>query len=448
MVLFDAPLWLVLPFLFALGAVLGSFLNVCAYRIPQHERLFDQLKSLTSPPSSCPHCAHPILRRDNVPVLSWLMLGGRCRYCRGRISPRYPLVELANGLLFVAVYLVEVPGGWRASLADSGTYSPLGPQILAEGLSAEAWLHWRYAYHMVLMQALVVATLIDFDTFTIPDASTLPAMAVGVLGAAAIGQVFLVPLWFQDPVFVSHLPPLLRLDFGSSPVELAGAARSSWVPIAGLDVPQWVFEHPRLHGLAVSMAGLLVGGGLVWGLRILGGAALGEEAMGFGDVVLMATIGSFLGWQPTIVAFIIAPVFALAVHAVRWLRAGHREIPFGPYLSLGALVVLLGWRHIWPVARNWFAWGAAVVPLAMVMGAGLFLSLWLVRLVKRGMGLAPRGPHVEIIEEWTPADQHLYLQGENADLTDGHLPRNGRWPGIAAARGTAYDDRWRTGGGD
>ena len=100
---------LILIWLFVLGAVLGSFLNVCVYRIPQHERLIDQLRGLVSPGSHCPRCKAPIRKTDNIPIIGWLRLKGRCRNCRGRISFRYPLIELLNGLLFVVVYWLELP---------------------------------------------------------------------------------------------------------------------------------------------------------------------------------------------------------------------------------------------------------------------------------------------------------------------------------------------------
>jgi leader peptidase (prepilin peptidase) / N-methyltransferase len=219
---FDLPGWLVLLWLFVLGAVLGSFLNVCIYRIPRHEKFLDQLRGLWSPPSSCPRCGHRIPRRDNVPIVGWLVLGGRCRSCRARISIRYPAIELFNGLLFVVVYWFVVPLEWGATIRDSAVHADFGLRYAFEW-SDVAVLHWRYFYLMVLLEALVVATFIDFDRMIIPDGATLPAMAVGVAVGAAVPQVHLVPLWFQG-----------------------------WV---GLSVPEWFSRFPHLHGLLVSLAG-------------------------------------------------------------------------------------------------------------------------------------------------------------------------------------------------
>ncbi|MBD3675278.1 MAG: prepilin peptidase [Planctomycetaceae bacterium] len=258
---FDLPLWIVLTFLFLFGCCIGSFLNVCVYRFPQHDRLWDQLKGIHTPPSFCPRCKQKISPRDNVPILGWLMLGGKCRNCGLSISPRYPLVELLNGLLFVGLYVMEVPADYLATIEESHLYTPLGPQIV-EDWSSELHMNLRYLYHLVLVEALLVASLIDWDLKIIPDGSTVPAMVVGVLGGAAIGHVHLVPVWFQDPslarAFMSLFP-------------------ESWQWMAAdVTVPEWTIVFPHLHGLAVSVAGFLVGGGIDLGSTAH--RALGAEA--------------------------------------------------------------------------------------------------------------------------------------------------------------------------
>ena len=314
---FDLPLIFLVPYLFAVGAVIGSFLNVCIYRLPKSDRLWDQLRGISSPPSHCPRCKKRLLRKDNLPVLGWLMLGGRCRFCRLRISPRYPLIEAANGLLFVLVFFCEVPTSWHATLQDSCLFSPMGPHGDASStlFSPIMVCFWRWLYHMVLIEALVVATFIDFDLRIIPDGATLPAMAVGVLGGLLLGCVYIVPVWFQD---------INVLDAVAS---LSSTRVRQLIPAS--PVPYWIAVHPHLHGLAVSLAGLIVGGGSIWIVRIIGHFVIKREAMGFGDVVLMATIGSFLGWQPTIVAFFIAPLCALIVVAVMSFSAASAKSPTG-----------------------------------------------------------------------------------------------------------------------
>jgi len=129
----------VLAFLF--GAAVGSFLNVCIYRLPRE-------KSIVYPPSACPACGGRIAARDNIPVISWLVLGGRCRSCSVRISWRYPLVELLNGLLTLALF---------SKFQLSPTFFVL----------------------FLFCSALVVITFIDLEHQIIPDVISLPGIAVG-----------------------------------------------------------------------------------------------------------------------------------------------------------------------------------------------------------------------------------------------------------------------------
>ena len=135
------PMTIFAIFAFALGAAVGSFLNVCIYRLPAGE-------SVVSPPSRCPGCGSKIRPWDNIPVLSWLLLRGRCRACGGRISARYPLVELLNGLLTLALFLKFGP---------TPTFLVL----------------------FVFCSALVAITFIDLDHQIIPDAISLPGIVVG-----------------------------------------------------------------------------------------------------------------------------------------------------------------------------------------------------------------------------------------------------------------------------
>ena len=423
------PLWAVLTALFVIGTVLGSFLNVCIYRIPKRERLWDQLRGLTYPPSSCPSCGNLIFRRDNVPIFGWLMLLGRCRFCRGRISPRYPLIELMNGLLFAVIYWYEIPADAGASLTDSPFFTPERVALLgfSHG-SSVSLLHLIYAYHMVLIEALVVASFIDFDLRIIPDGVTLPAMAAGLLGGAAIGNAYLVPIWVQDPTLLKVLKTAL-------PESIQGFVNGD------VHVPDWTSQYPHWHGLAVSLAGLLMGGGMIWTVRIIGAGVLRKEAMGFGDVVLMAMIGSFLGWQPIVVVFFLAPVCAIAVVVAGWLFRRDKEIPYGPYLSLAAVIVIVDWKQIWPFAERIFDLGPLIPVMGLFMAVSLFLCLHVLQLVKRMLGI-PLYPDQEWTEEWTTADQLLHYAGEHVDHQQGQW-RIEEWPGTTVGRGLAQEQRWR-----
>lgn len=426
----DIPLWITLSFLFVLGAALGSFLNVCIYRMPQHETLWEQLRGISWPASHCPSCKQPILRSDNVPIFGWLRLRGRCRFCRMRISPRYPLIEFLNGALFVAMYFVEIPHDYRRGLLDSTLYAANGPRIV-NVWSTAAWLHWRYFYHMVLLQSLLVATFIDLDTMTIPDGATVPAMLVGLIGGFALGQVFLVPVWFQSPpelyIWKANLPAWLQ------PL------------MSGDRIPAWITAHPHWHGLAVSAAGLLVGGGVVWAVRIIGKWVLKREAMGFGDVTLMAAVGSFVGWQPVLVIFFVAPFCAIFVAVAALFTRKAQEIPYGPYLSIATVVVLVFWRRLWPPAERIFQLGVLVVIFAVVVPVLLAGCLQLVQLVKRLLGIPlSTEPQPEWIEEWRPADQLMYQAAENVDDFQGQWQPD-RWPGTDSGRGMTQEREWRDG---
>jgi leader peptidase (prepilin peptidase)/N-methyltransferase len=272
--------------IFLIGSVVGSFLNVCIYRIPWQ-------KSVIWPGSRCPICYSAIAARDNIPMLSWIALRAECRSCGAPISIRYPLVEGLVGMLFLGAYLVDAIGPW-------GQIVPF--QLVAA------------AYHGILIALLVAATFIDYDFMVIPDAITVTGMVVGVAGGA---------LW-----------PEIR------------------------PVPSSAGSH--LGGFWVGVLGLLVGAGLTQAVRKVAGFVFRREAMGLGDVTLMGMIGAFLGWRAVVLTFFIGPFFGLG-HAgwkllkllKKWIAGGQltgsdRELPFGPYLSIAAIAVLLSWRWLWP----------------------------------------------------------------------------------------------------
>ncbi len=435
----DLPASMILGIVFLFGAIAGSFLNVCIYRLPQRYLFWESLQGLWSPPSSCPRCRSRILWYDNIPIVGWLLLRGRCRHCKMRISPQYPLIELLNGGLLVLVYWMEVPIGRHAALTESCLYSPIGPQV-HPGLgtfSPELWIHLRYLYHVVLIEALVVATMIDFRLRIIPDGCTLPPMAVGLLGAVATGRFHLVPVWFQAPRLARDMQYV-------GPTWLQGMI-SDWGT-----VPAWIDQYPHWHGLAASLAGLLVGGGIVLLVRVVGSWILKQEAMGDGDVVLMAMVGSFLGWQPVVIAFFLAPIAAVVVVLGRLLLVAFRlmpwdeAMPYGPYLSLGTLVTLLGWQSIWPEFERIFGLGPMLLLFALT-GTGIFIViLSLIQIIKRWFGISS---HPVLNQgEWYPADQNHFFAGEKTDRFTNNWRTSVDWPGAAASRGSLHEERWRHAG--
>jgi leader peptidase (prepilin peptidase) / N-methyltransferase len=174
--------WLVAAWLFVLGAVVGSFLNVVVHRLPQR-------RSIVAPGSHCPRCGRPVRWYDNVPIASWFVLRGRCRDCGEPISARYPLVEAATAGLFLLLGWVEwlggganlprLPGRWPPANADAATW----PATASAGVCG---------LHLLLMVTLLAAALIAWDRRRVPWRLFLPAAVVGL--AAPIVWPWLRPL--------------------------------------------------------------------------------------------------------------------------------------------------------------------------------------------------------------------------------------------------------------
>ena len=219
------------------GLAVGSFLNVVIYRIPA--RL-----SVIRPRSRCPSCATDIAWYDNVPVLSWLILRGSCRHCGVRISPRYALVELLTCAVAVLVYWHAVPGfdlhHLEPALGGAGTVVATPALIRWQDLAT--WL-----YFFTFFAGMIAVFFIDLDHYIVPNQITYALIPIGVLGSAG--------LWYAGG---SVVPPLQ------------------------------------------SIAGVGIGGGVLLGVALVGRVLFRRDAMGMGDVKLLATIGAFLGAWPTL----------------------------------------------------------------------------------------------------------------------------------------------------
>ncbi len=267
--------WLIALWLTALGGFIGSFLNVVVYRLPAG-------MSVVAPRSRCPACKHPIRWFDNVPVLSWIVLRGRCRDCQAPISPRYPLVEAMTAGMFLLLAIGEfLSGGGNLPLA-----SPPSP----------AQLLGIYAYHLVLLCTLLAAALIQYDGHRPPARLFLPAAVVGLAAPA---------LW-----------PLLHPVAAWHTVALAG-------PLAGI-----------VDGLAGLAAGAVLG-------RLAGGRR-GNAGLCWST----ACAGLFLGWQAACgLAAATAAVYWLLRAATRD-RPDERRFPATAWLTLGALGWILAWSFL------------------------------------------------------------------------------------------------------
>jgi len=235
-------------FIFLFGAAIGSFSNVCIYRLPKK-------LSIISPPSQCPNCGKSISPFDNIPIISFILLRGRCRYCQSPISWRYPIVELITGLIFLSLYL-----NFRIS-----------PQFFIYAL---------------LCTSLIIIAFIDLEHKIIPDVITLPGIIIGLTLSLTIPHITLIN----------------------------------------------------------SIKGLLIGGGLFYAIAIIS-----RGGMGGGDIKLIAMVGSFLGWKNVLLTIFLGSLFGSIVGIVLIiLKKKNRKdmVPFGPFLSLGAIISIFYGRDL------------------------------------------------------------------------------------------------------
>lgn len=230
--------------IFIVGLVVGSFLNVCIYRIPRKI-------SIIKPASFCPSCGNSIKPWHNIPVLGFLLLKGRCAYCGAKISLRYPFVEALNGVLYVIAFLHF---GLTVSLS----------------------------FILIFISALIAISFIDIDFQIIPDQISIPLIFLGII--------------------------------------------LSLIPHNSLNLAQNIKD---------SLIGILVGGG-----SLLIVSLISKGGMGGGDVKLNAAVGAFLGWKSALLTIFIGSLTGSIVGIITMKKTGNRKIPFGPFLSLGALICL------------------------------------------------------------------------------------------------------------
>ncbi len=342
-------LTLALPLVLGLfGACIGSFLNVVIYRLPQ-----DGLSIARPRRSFCPKCKRSIPWSENLPVVSWLLLGGKCRGCKGEIAVRYLFVEVVTAFLF---------GLWGHLFLQRVGVSSFGADgAFTHAVTLEQWVVLLEG--LALTAACIVVTFIDIDLRIIPDEITIPGVVIGFLLSVAAPVV-------QEP---------------------------SW--LFAKITEEWHLERHLVGGLS-SAVGAGVGWLALWLVGVAGKAVFkpkegGEatDAMGFGDVKLMAMVGAFLGADGVLLVFFVGCVTGsfgglgnfllglpeviadVARHARRhgsggWYVLGvarrvgwrrRRFIPFGPFLSIGVVIIVF-WRasivhlllHEWPeLVHGW-----------------------------------------------------------------------------------------------
>jgi leader peptidase (prepilin peptidase)/N-methyltransferase len=281
-----APAWWWVGFWFVIGSFVGSFLNVVVYRLPRN------CLSVNNPKRSfCPNCKTKLKWNDNIPIVGWAILRGKCRYCAAKFGARYPLVELLTATLFAV-------SAWRALYGD--------------GASPANYENWLTLLHMLgIISVLLPWALIDLDLTVIPDKLTLGPLIV------------FIP-------FAAHAP---ALSFG-----LSGSATHL---LFGFE-PIWLnsVASAVLTGLGAAVVLWLIGKGANVLFRKRA-QEIGGEAMGMADVKLMILLGVMLGWPKLVAAFFIAILFGAVFSIVQIMMKKGHGTPFGPYLALGAIAATL-----------------------------------------------------------------------------------------------------------
>ena len=354
-----SPFWVAV--FFTLGCCVGSFLNVCIHRMPRG-------MSIVTPPSHCPHCRYSIPWYLNIPLVTWLALRGRCRNCGAPISPRYFVVELLTGAVFLGCWL------------RFGEASPALAVVFC-----------------VFLAGLIAATFIDFEHFIIPDEITVGGLLAGfaasvavpslqgapsltggmvrsLLGAGAGAGIVYAILrlgkwlfgrqrlkWTPGTRFVFtetalHLPdrdvPYEELFYRKTDAVVVKASRVELIDRsyfdavvrlspASLRIEQEQFEAEEFDPETVPH------------MEVTGGdIVLPREAMGLGDVKFMAAIGAFVGWEGVVFSLAVSSMIG-AVVGVALIALGRREwssrMPYGPYIALAAAIWIFAGKRI--VAR-------------------------------------------------------------------------------------------------
>jgi leader peptidase (prepilin peptidase)/N-methyltransferase len=349
-------------FSFVLGASVGSFLNVCIYRLPRDLSVNEPRRSF------CPSCKYQIPFWHNIPLVSWLVLRGKCANCGARISFRYFGVELLTAALFLAVWLSVWPHAWVLALP-----------------------YW------ILVSLLIVATFIDFEFFIIPDEITWGGVAAGVVLSLAIPLLMgananlVAAGWSLFGAACGYfllwgVVELGKKAFGKKRVTFEKIERFTWTRhdddadlVVGDEKSLWSEYFARdsdrllMHCERAEIAGehfenvtlefhfdrVQVGAKTSELIKLdsitgtVTEIVIPREAMGFGDVKFIAAIGAFLGWKAVLFT-VMAGSAAGAVVGLTAIALGRREwsakIPFGPYLALGGLL----WMFTGPELVDWY----------------------------------------------------------------------------------------------
>jgi leader peptidase (prepilin peptidase)/N-methyltransferase len=262
-------------FIFLFGAAVGSFLNVVVHRVPLKE-------SIVFPNSACPQCGSVIKPYDNIPLFSWLILGGKCRDCKKQISWRYPTVELLTAIIFVLVF-------WQIGFT------------------------WFLPVTLIFVSTIIALVFIDAEHMILPDVINFPLLLFALL-VRVIFPLLIDSSYFTDIRFF----PLNRLE----------------------DYPAW------LVSILGAILGAIVGGGFLWLVREIWERLRGlEEAMGLGDAKMMFSVGALIGWRLALLSIFLGAFTGSLAGILIIIRQKEKNfqtrIPFGIFLGIGSVIALL-----------------------------------------------------------------------------------------------------------
>ncbi|MGB7345604.1 MAG: A24 family peptidase [Pirellulaceae bacterium] len=408
------PLGLRYVLLAMMGLIAGGLANYLIYTWCYFPRAI-------SPWAAKDEQAPPRRSSDRIPVVGWMGMRREHELHGKAFWLRPLLIELALACALPFMYWFESQAGGLLPDVLRGN-----AQMLTQ---FEPWGTQLFLGHALLLFLLVAGTFIDFDEQTIPDVLTVPGTIIALI-LAACSVYCLLPVYLPkaqppvlSPVFFSFPWGPIGPKWATSTGLLTGwAIWSGWCFaladrrvitrkgfakaieffMAGLvRLPSWkllagiwivgligigvVFKvgGNNWDGLLTSLVGLAVGGGIVWAIRIVAWVSMRREAMGFGDVTLMAMIGAFLGWQAAVLTFFLAPFTSIVIVTVKLLITRESETPFGPYLSAGAILTVV----FWPGLYAWFApnlqvLGPMLLPFAAAMLGIMGVMLFVIQVVK------------------------------------------------------------------
>jgi leader peptidase (prepilin peptidase)/N-methyltransferase len=384
-----------IPFLVVLGSLVGVAVNWAIYSWTYFLKRPISPWMKRSPEASAPRWI------DRLPVVGWWFLR--------RDQPVHGNAFWIRPLLIEVAWTIGLPMFYMWQSGGGLTGGPLVPPPADWPVWTETWF-WG---HTALFALMFIATFIDFDERTIPDSITIPGTLVALALAACcpwfrlpevagglagptvdsihFASTWKLPVWHRDWIglaitlvvwtiwIIALLPKISTLRYGlwrgwrlmvasivrprrkracefrnrqRQPFGISLVLALIWLIGLGLLIAAKL-RLPDIHWDALfgAMFGLAFGGGMVWSVRIVALFALEREAMGFGDVTLMAMIGAFLGWQAALLTFAIAPFAALLIVVTYFVITKDNELAFGPYLCFACLMLIFGWHTIWNIAR-------------------------------------------------------------------------------------------------